>query len=61
MKKTREEEDDLGLTDDEIAFYDALMSEDIQANRAVEEREGKGIMCNVERTVLVAVRTYYPK
>ena len=29
MKKTREEEEDLGLNDDEIAFYDALTSEEI--------------------------------
>jgi type I restriction enzyme, R subunit len=29
MKKSREEEDDLGLSDDEVAFYDALTSEEI--------------------------------
>lgn len=29
MKKARQEEEDLGLDDDEIAFYDALTSEDI--------------------------------
>lgn len=29
MKKSREKEDDLGLSDDEVAFYDALTSEEI--------------------------------
>lgn len=29
MKRSREEEDDLGLSDEEIAFYDALTSEEI--------------------------------